>query len=156
MYSVQAIADSILRIAKKSGKALTPLQLMKLVYIAHGFHLAMKDASLFNARIEAWKYGPVIPDLYKITKAYGKEPIPLNKIRDQEAALDPETVSFLEKVFDKYGNLSAYSLSALTHQAGTPWAKAYSEDVYGKEIPNSSIAEHYKGLILERGNPAAA
>ncbi|MFK7838206.1 MAG: hypothetical protein AB8B60_18500 [Sulfitobacter sp.] len=32
--------------------ALTPMQLMKLVYISYGWYLAMHNAKLFNDRIE--------------------------------------------------------------------------------------------------------
>jgi uncharacterized phage-associated protein len=62
------VADAILKIAKEQGKPLTPLKLMKLVYIAHGWHMAIENQDLFNNRIEAWKYGPVIPDLYQVTR----------------------------------------------------------------------------------------
>ncbi len=62
-YNAITVADELLRLAKRSGISLSPMKLMKLVYIAQGWHLAIKDAVLFGNRIEAWKYGPVIPDL---------------------------------------------------------------------------------------------
>lgn len=54
-YSVQKSLDE--------HKDLKPIKLMKLVYIAHGFMLAMLDRSVFNPKfdkVEAWKYGAYI------------------------------------------------------------------------------------------------
>jgi uncharacterized phage-associated protein len=62
------VADEILKIAKRKGLHITPMQLLKLVYIAHGWSLAILGRDLFPDRIEAWKYGPVIPDLYRATR----------------------------------------------------------------------------------------
>ena len=74
--NAQTVADDILKLAKRRGMVLTPMQLMKLVYIAYGWYLAMHNARLFDDRIEAWKYGPVIPNLYHATKHFGGNIIP--------------------------------------------------------------------------------
>lgn len=78
MYDVLTVADAILKIAKSKGVSLTPMQLMKLVYIAHGWSLGLRGIDLFRNRIEAWQYGPVMPDLYHATKQFGRNPIPLH------------------------------------------------------------------------------
>jgi len=105
-YPVITIADEILKIAKRAGKSLTPLQLMKLTYIAHGWSLGLGRGDLFRNRIEAWKYGPVIPDLYHATKCYGRDPIPLSLVQEESSSVDDETKQFLESVFDRYGKFS--------------------------------------------------
>jgi uncharacterized phage-associated protein len=146
-YDAITIADEILRIAKSAGKFLTPLQLMKLVYISHGWSLSMRSTDLFKDRIEAWKYGPVIPDLYQATKHFGRSPIPHSKIDTEKASsVDRETLDFLRDVFDKYGDKSGIELSNLTHRSGTPWDQVYRDGVLGIEIPDEIIAEHYKKL----------
>ncbi len=150
-YDAITIADEILKIAKRKGMALTPMKLMKLVYIAHGWALAVLKRDLFRNRIEAWQYGPVIPDLYHATKKYGRSPIPANMIKDtRSATIDPEVRRLLDDVFDKYGNLSAIRLSNLTHQSGTPWDQVYDPDVRRKEIPDDLIKSHYDELLRER------
>lgn len=156
-YSAITIADEILKTAKRSGVKLTPLQLMKLVYIAHGWSLAVRNQDLFKNRIEAWKYGPVIPDLYQATKHFGRNAIPHERITDDPSGVDSDTQIFLEDVFSKYGRLSGYALSNLTHQSGTPWERAYKEGVMGVEIPDEPIKDHYLRLLDERRDrPAAA
>lgn len=46
------------------GEKLTNLKLQKLLYYQQGFHLAVFGIPLFNEDVEAWMYGPVVPDVY--------------------------------------------------------------------------------------------
>ena len=150
MYPVITIADEILKIAKAAGRQLTPMQLMKLAYIAHGWSLALRNEGLFPNRIEAWKYGPVVPDLYQATKHFGRTAIPLDMITSAPSGVDVETRAFLKDVFEKYGKLSGLQLSQLTHKKGTPWDQLYLDDIMGIEIPDAVIKAHYQELLNER------
>lgn len=153
MYDALTIADEILKIAKSKGKSLTPMQVTKLAYIAHGWALAILKRDLFRNRIEAWQYGPVIPDIYHATKHYGRSPIPLSMIGDPEvSAVDGETRAFLEDVFNKYGHLDGISLSYLTHQSGTPWDQVYKPGVRRIEIPDHLIKQHYDEMLSARAS----
>lgn len=150
MYSVQVIANEVLKIAKRKGLSLTPMQLMKLVYIAHGWSLAVMKRDIFSDRIEAWKYGPVIPSLYQSTKHFGRDPIPHNLISDQELSeVDSQLEEFLNDVVSKYGHLSGIQLSNLTHMQGTPWYKVYRPNVMHLEITDDLIREHYAEKLNE-------
>jgi uncharacterized phage-associated protein len=150
-YDVITIADEMLKAAKRDGKTLTPMQLMKLVYIAHGWSLAIRDIDLFENRIEAWKYGPVIPDLYHATKKYGRNSIPLSHIVDTHSNVDAGTTAFITDVYSKYGHLDGIALSRLTHMSGSPWDQAYRGHEIGAEISDEIIKPHYIQL-LQRHN----
>ena len=63
-YDVRAVANFFLDQAQEEGQKLDHMKLQKLAYIAHGWHLAITGEPLFHERVEAWPYGPVIPDLY--------------------------------------------------------------------------------------------
>ena len=66
----------------------------------------LRGEGLFGNRIEAWRYGPVIPDLYHATKSYGREPIPLSAIGDAgDIQVSTDVRVFLEEAFSKYGHL---------------------------------------------------
>lgn len=151
MYDVLTVADAILKIAKARGETLTPMQLMKLVYIAHGWSLGLRNTDLFRNRIEAWQYGPVMPDLYHATKQFGRSPIPLEMVGTGEPDVAPQDLDFLEDVYDKYGHLSGPQLSYLTHQRGTPWDQVYRPESRNWEIPDRLIREHYLDLRNSRG-----
>lgn len=154
MYSVIDVADAILKIAKRKGTQLTPLQLMKLVYIAHGWSLGLGRGDLFPDRIEAWKYGPVIPDLYQATKHYGRNPIPFSRIEDGSVPVSVEDERFLTDIVEQYGKMSGTALSALTHKSGTPWDHVYEDGVFNIEIPDQLIRDHYRKLWHDRRKTA--
>lgn len=151
MYDAAAVANTFLELAKRDGKRLSNMQLQKLVYIAHGWMLGITDKPLIKNKVEAWQWGPVIPDLYHPLKKYGSgivdEPLPAKQ------TLETETAEMLisSAVWAGYGELSALQLSAITHKDGTPWSKIRLENP-GRHalIPNEVIAEHYQQLLNER------
>lgn len=153
MYDVLTVADTILKIAKAQQKSLTPMQLVKITYIAHGWSLGLRGVDLFKNRIEAWQYGPVIPDLYHATKSFGRSPIPLTSVGDpKDIQVSAADYAFLQDVFNKYGNLDGIMLSYLTHKSGTPWTQVYREGVRNIEIPDDLICQHYRELAGGRHN----
>ncbi|WP_276716695.1 Panacea domain-containing protein [Pseudooceanicola nitratireducens] len=154
--SAQVVADDILKVAKARGISLTPMQLMKLVYISYGWYLAMKGKRLFSDRIEAWKYGPVIPNLYQVTKRFGSNVVPADLVANGPIS-NEEMRSFYESIVENYGKFSGIALSNLTHRQGTPWQRVFQPDVMGIEIPDELIREHYQqGLDARRAAAAAS
>ena len=75
MYDAAAIGNEFIRLAAAHGRRITPMQAIKLTYIAHGWHLAMTGRPLLRDQVQAWKFGPVLPELYHALKAYGNGPI---------------------------------------------------------------------------------
>lgn len=157
-YSSMAVANEFLRKPGAIGR-LTQMQLLKLVYIAHGWNLAVNGEPLVHESFHAWDYGPVAPELYDHLKYNGTQPIGrliestdnvanrfFNKGREAEsyvADLTPEEKDVIDRVWQRYGQFSAFKLSNLTHQPGTPWFDAYFTDRRSAVIPNESIREHY-------------
>ena len=62
-YKALAIANYYIDKANVEDTPLDHLRLQKLVYLAHGWHLAIHGRPLIEESVEAWKYGPVIADL---------------------------------------------------------------------------------------------
>ncbi|MDD6373307.1 MAG: DUF4065 domain-containing protein [Bifidobacteriaceae bacterium] len=55
---------------------LTNLSLNKLCFYAHVESLRNAHKTLFDDPIEAWRYGPVCPGVYRAYKRYGRNAIP--------------------------------------------------------------------------------
>ncbi|MCA8999110.1 MAG: SocA family protein [Planctomycetaceae bacterium] len=150
-HDAYEIAAYFMKKAEDSKKQITPMQLLKLVYIAHGWHLAIESKPLINDRIEAWKYGPVIPALYHIVKHYGSMEIPFQAFAFAPSFPEESvTKQILDRVWDRYSNFSGFQLSTLTHQKGTPWWDVWHDergsDHMGAIIPNEKIENHYTSL----------
>jgi uncharacterized phage-associated protein len=139
-YTPAHIANYFLWRAWQENIGITPMKLIKLVYIAYGWNLVINENKLFDEPIVAWKYGPVIPSLYHEFKRFGALPI----AKDDYAAnfdietgemqevpaidlSDKDTVNILDAVWVNYKNRSGTSLSRITHDPGSAWFKAYYE-----------------------------
>lgn len=96
-------------------------------------------------RVEAWKFGPVIPKLYHALKHCKDGPVIAEINASELEFVDIET-DLLQQVFEAYGDLSGIALSRLTHRAKTPWDEVYVPDASHIPIPNDIIEEHYKEL----------
>lgn len=121
------------------------MKVLKLVYITHGFHLAFKDTPLIEEDVQAWQYGPVIPELYfrLKTKTLG---ITSDYIKDKEKfEKDTEVKNLLEAVYRKYGKYTGGQLSNLTHNQDTPWDITVRS--FKSLIEEDLIKEHYKDLL---------
>lgn len=154
-FSPLAVANAVLEEARVQGKSLTIMQLLKVVYIAHGWSLALLQEPLVNEAPEAWQHGPVFPSIYREFRRFGSEPItsfatgPFGSV--EQPALSESQRSVVKSVVKNYGSMHAFALSRMTHEAGTPWSMTYrSGKGASQDIPNAIIAEHYKKLAHDR------
>lgn len=152
-YDAATVANRFIELAEKDGRKLTPMQLVKLTYIAHGFSLGLFKRPLIAESIQAWKYGPVVPSLYRRLKKYGRdpvaEPIKSSMFRSHET-LSADDCDLVDQVYQKYGRFSGPQLSHLTHRPGTPWAETYEPGIYGNDMDDALIRIHYATLLAAR------
>ena len=160
-YPPKAIANAFLQRAFNDKKACGHLKLQKLVYLSHGYYLALTGGvPLVNEPFEAWDYGPVCRSLYVEFRDHGKAPIDRLATEvdwDAEQFLPvpaPTSDATVNKVVDfvytTYIDRSAFALSDLTHQPGWAWDKTRKADKFGLrnvDIPNDMIAEDFKSHI---------
>ena len=156
-----AIANYFIDRSNKENKGIDLLKLVKLVYIAHGYILALLKESYLNPRydkVEAWKFGPVIPTVYHTFKHNGREPISEKGIVyigdfDEGTFVEPEMNDekpepILDFVWKRYGSSDGSSLVNFLHKEGSPWDYYYRP---GKnvEIPDK-VTELYFKLLFEK------
>ena len=140
-FDARQIANWFLTRAKQDANVLSVTTLLKLCYIAHGWHLELLGGPLFNNRIEAWRVGPIILD---VNDAFVKQGMKVTKLaKIQESPFDPRIERFLEKVYSVYGGRSWIDLSGLTLISGGPWDIAKRIGGYYAEIPDDLIKQHY-------------
>lgn len=151
MYNCFDIAKYLMKLAKEDGQGIDPMKLIKLTYIAQGYYLGFKDKPLFSNKIQAWKFGPVIPELYYVIKPFGYNNIDSivldlhtrNEIKDEDK-------KFLKSLWGAYKNVSGIRLSELTHEENTHWSKSYIDGVNNINIDEDVIKDYYKNKIASK------
>lgn len=133
----------------------SPLKLQKTLYFLFAFYSGMYSQDeaegvveqeynfpnrLFNARFEAWTYGPVIPTVYSHRKYTGYEP---NKYDfDEENPIDNEVKKFIEEVGEQIISKSDFSLVDRSHE-DYAWRNAYKQGT-STEMSLEEIEAEYK------------
>ena len=156
-----AIANYFIQKGIDTSNKVTMLKLLKLVYIAHGYSLALLNRSLLNPNydiVEAWQYGPVVPSLYHTLKSNGAKELDKtisipkftsvgcefieSKIEDG----DEELQEVLNFVWERYSPLSSSDLIEILHADGTPWSIVYKPH-QNVVIPDKLTKDFYKLMI---------
>ena len=168
LYSAKAVANGFIDIARSNREPITAMKLQKLVYCAHGWHLAIKNEPLIREMVEAWEWGPVIPALYQAFKEFGSKPITKkaqsfqvegNEKDAQYHFYTPEishssgdhtfAQALLHRIWEVYGGYSAAQVSRLTHEGGTPWDEIRKKypGRRGVDIPDKLIKVHFESKV---------
>lgn len=155
------VADYILTTAKLGPNVpLDHLQLNKLCYLVNGFTLQERDDPAFYNNVEAWKYGPVVPEVYETYKVYGNGPITAldmcrTSLENTEAVAERwgelvdivgrDVASIAYGVVETYGEYTGWQLVGMTHGKRTPWKKAYRPG-HNNIISTETIKQFYRNL----------
>jgi uncharacterized phage-associated protein len=149
-----AVANELLRIARARGRELTIMQLLKLVYFAHGWSLATLRSPLIRDEVQAWMYGPVIPTVYSAfvhTRGAAIMAPGCDRLTGivPRASFSEDESTLLNDVFEGYGHLHAFQLSDLTHQSGTPWSQTFNSRGAYAQIPDKMMEAYFTELSVE-------
>jgi uncharacterized phage-associated protein len=153
-YPASLIAYAFVKKGIEEGNPITQMKLQKLVYFAHGIHLAKYGKPLINEVFQAWKFGPVVPVIYQDYKLYGSEPIAdtdrlfgfiNHKYEEPELSkLDGKAKDAINITWEALKDVNANQLSNWTHNDNSPWHKFFVPDVTDIPIPNTEIEEYFK------------
>jgi uncharacterized phage-associated protein len=155
-YSPLAIANEFIARCPH-GNGIEHMKLQKLVYCANGWWLVFYPAApLVNEAPQVWKFGPVFPSLYRVLKVYGSSAIKYAQSRspfdapDRVDEADEETLKLIQWTWRRYGHLSSFALSDMTHKEGTAWRRMAVEHNFrvpeGLDIPWGYIAQEFRRI----------
>jgi len=137
---------------QKTNKPIPPIKLQKSLYFLFAFWggfvrkgnnnpkfseitLSNYDEVLFNNRIEAWVYGPVIPDVYCIEDAIAE---------NGNLNIDSYIKNFIDSLLEDLFNVSDFKLVELSHN-DLAWKNNfdYESEFHNKEISKEDIISEY-------------
>ncbi|NYZ24121.1 SocA family protein [Azospirillum sp. ROY-1-1-2] len=148
LHDARDVANQIIRRAAMHRRTLTPMQVLKLVYMSQGWMLGLYGRPLFSQSVEAWQYGPVIPDVYHALKGYGSSPV-LATINCPQEHYDPQEIDIINQVVDIYKDWNGIELSNWTHQPGSPWHTTWHINGRNSTIPIDTIQAYFNRLAHE-------
>lgn len=123
---------------------LSNLEIQKILYLAHMFHLGRTNAPLINESFEAWDYGPVVPEVYADARAFGSERVTGAFYRVHAVRPDSEEYKTLQEAAEGTRGVRAGRLVAITHRDNGAWAKNYRQGMRRIKIPNRDIIDEYR------------
>ena len=121
------VANFFIDRMKYTDDPMTNARVNKFLYFAQGHCLARLGVTLFDDDIEAWRYGPVVREVYDKFRTYEKNPI---QSVSEEYSLDiftSEQITLLNDVIAKYNRYSTGNLISISHTVNSPWDKARSK-----------------------------
>ena len=137
----QDVANLLLYWANRDGDLISNLKLQKLLYYAQAWYLVNFDRLLFDDSIEAWDFGPVIPNLYRKYKRFGCNPIKYrDKAGEEEKQFSKQQLAFLSEFYDVYIRIPAHTLVNVSHNE-KPWIEGFRQTL--KVIDVDTMREYY-------------
>jgi uncharacterized phage-associated protein len=136
-YDARAVANLLLELAQVQRLPLTQVSILKLLYFAHGWYLAIHRRPLISQEFEAWKYGPVVKVVRDAFRNYEAAPIAeratkLDILTSARTVVAPDISSddatFIRAIFDAYHLYDAWELSDMTHEPGSPWDQIWNSN----------------------------
>lgn len=156
VYKVLDVCRHVINYSNEKDYGISNLKLQKILYFIQAYFLISTKVQCFEERIEAWDFGPVVPEAYREYKQFGSGDIPSisyiikfneNDIWQSKATkynddvILQEDKSRIESVVDKFADYSATDLVTITH-AQTPWKNAYRRG-QNREITIHAIKEYF-------------
>jgi uncharacterized phage-associated protein len=147
-YAAENIAKYLIYLASqafvgdnKEREGITNLKLQKILYFAQAYYLSKVGKPLFIDNIEAWAYGPVVPNVYIKFRSNKSNAIIFEK---DNSSISDDDKEILKKVWRTFGGYSASKLVDITH-AHAPWKEA--NKTTNQIISHKAIKEYYSSLL---------
>lgn len=98
------------------------------------------EECLFNDRIEAWTYGPVVPNVFNAEKLGLLDKEPDNKYLENEI----EKKEFIDNLLEQLFEIDDFGLVRISHEDEC-WKRNYieSDEKHNREIPKEEIINEY-------------
>lgn len=121
-YNAIDLAKYIVNKCYKDNKPISNLQLQKIMYYIQKDFLHRTGYVAFDDLIEAWQFGPVVPNVYYHFCGYGAMPITITYDCINIAEQDK---SYIDKIVEEKRDLDPWELVSETHKNGSAWGKSY-------------------------------
>lgn len=142
MYKALDVAHYIIERCYSNNNAVSNLKLQKILYFVQAEFLVSKNCPCFDDEIQAWDFGPVVPNVYFVYKVFGSANIPCFGNSGVSNKLLTQDKKMMNEIIDECVKFSASALVEITHNQ-TPWIEAYNRPGYNNIISTKSIKKFF-------------
>ncbi|SEF89075.1 Panacea domain-containing protein [Lachnospira multipara] len=122
MYSAMDLSKYIILKCIKDGYPISNLQLQRILYYIQKDFLKRNEIA-FPDNIEAWQFGPVVPNVYYHYCGFGSMRIFITN--DNFSIADADAL-FIDKIVEEKRQLEPWDAAAEIGKVGGAWAKIYN------------------------------
>lgn len=120
MYSALHIAKYIINKCTIEDHSISNLQLQKILYYIQR-ELLQSGLDGFSDEIQAWQFGPVVPEVYYQYCGFGAIPIRMK----YDVEIPQEYMNIIDPIIECKRELDPWDMVADTHQEGKAWSLVY-------------------------------
>lgn len=149
-YKAQQIAEWFIAWAEYNDVKITRLKLLKLIYFAQGYSLAILEYPLFDEVIQAWEHGPVVKEVWTSIreKDISDKDFEVDYIDDFDfEVFSDEENQLLADVWATFGDKHAKHLEKITHLE-SPWIDAWEDGKSSDVTIYQDVLEEYYSNLL--------
>lgn len=150
MYDCREVAWETLKEARKIGVSLSNKRLQKIVYIAHGYFLALFNQPLVSDDVEFFEAGLYFPKIYLLFSEYEDKEIPVSNSIETDLRFDTNANFVITSVLKLYGNHTLNELVKLTNGDSSPFKSSSKDEInFSIIIKNDVIKNHYRKIVSD-------
>jgi len=157
-YPAIVVANEIVKLANTEKLDITPMKLQKILYLANGIYCKRQGEKLIKEKFEAWDYGPVVRSVYTVYRDCKGNNIdqPIDDyinaggysfIKSSSITVEDNDIQVIKEAWDNAKNLSAFTLSAWSHNKNSPWEKAFNANPKQVYISDEDIQNYFNEFI---------
>lgn len=136
MYTAIDLSKYIVSKCIEDCHPISNLQLQKILYYIQKDYLCRDDLA-FSDDIEAWQFGPVVPNVYYHYCGYGAMPI---SSAHESYEINSKDKTIIDKIVEAKRILDPWTMVAETHKANGAWDQIYKKGAGNhKVIPTDLI-----------------
>ena len=122
MYLALEIAKYIIDKCTKDNCPISNLQLQKILYYIQREFLQQGEIA-FPEEIEAWQFGPVVPEVYRQYCGFGALPIRMRYM----VSIELDDIRMINPIIEKKRILNPWDMVSDTHSSGKAWDLIYRD-----------------------------
>lgn len=130
MYTAIDLSKYIVLKCIQDEHPISNLQLQKILYYIQKDFLSRDDLA-FSDSIEAWQFGPVVPNVYYYYCGYGAMPI---SSTHEIYEVDSEDKSRIDAIVEEKRRLDPWTMVAETHKENGAWDQIYKDGLGNHQI----------------------